>query len=209
MTGVKFQAGSPSTLSEKVASSLVWRFGTFDCISDNLAYFKDGFSDSGFFLDVGSHHFYVAKPFPEEVTDILNPLGDGGSSYSESSDLGAIVEVMALGDEEGGDSPRPTRPMLEHLLPQEQNAPLPEQDASDITVMDLRAPLNHVIDPVQVAEALEWTRLILLSKVAEDEVTRRRMSTMLRELYDPHGDALDELTHGQQRGHRLTAAGPS
>jgi hypothetical protein len=38
-TGVKFQPGSPSTLDEKVASSLVWRFSSIDCISDNLDYF--------------------------------------------------------------------------------------------------------------------------------------------------------------------------
>jgi hypothetical protein len=37
-----------------------------------------------------------------------------------------MVEVMALGDEEGSNSPRPARPPLEHLLPQEQNGPLPE-----------------------------------------------------------------------------------
>jgi hypothetical protein len=146
-TRVKFWSGSPSTLGEKVASGLVWRFGTFDCVSDNLACFKDGFGDIGSFLDVGNHRFYVAKPFSEEVTDVLDPLGDGGSSCSESSDLGAMVEVMALGDEEGSDSPCPTRSPLERLLPQEQNAPLPEQDASDIVVVDLRAPLNHVIDP--------------------------------------------------------------
>jgi hypothetical protein len=181
MTGVKFRLGSPSTLIEKVASGLVWRFGTFDCISDNLARFKDGFGDSSSFLDVGSHCFYIAKPFPEEVTDIFNPLGDGGSSCSESSDLGAMVEVMALGDEEGGDSPRPALPPLECLPPQEHNAPLPEQDTSDIAVVDLCAPLDHVIDPVQVAEALEWTHLILLRKVAEDEDTRCHMSTTLRE----------------------------
>jgi hypothetical protein len=126
MTEVKFRLGSPSTLSENVAFGLVWRFGTFDCISDNLACFKDGFGDSDSFLDVGSHHFYVAKPFTEEVTNILDPLGDGGSSCSESSDLGAKVELMALGDEEGGDSPCHVRLPLERLLPQEQNAPLPE-----------------------------------------------------------------------------------
>jgi hypothetical protein len=139
MTGVKFRPRSPSTPGEKVASSLVWRFGTFDSVSDNLACFKDGFGDS---------RCYVTKPFPEEVTDVLDPLGDGGSSCSESSDLGIMVEVMAMGDEEGGDSPRPACPLLERLLPQEQNAPLPEQDASDIAVVDLHAPLNHVIDPV-------------------------------------------------------------
>jgi hypothetical protein len=201
-TGVKFWTGSPSTLGKKVASGLVWRFGTFD----NLACFKDGFGDGGSFLDVGGHRFYVAKPFPKEVTDVLDPLGDGGSSCSESSDLGAMVEVMALGDEEGGNSPRPACPPLEHLLPQEQNAPLLEQDGSDIAVVDLRSPLDHVIDPVQVAEALERTRLVLLNKVAEDEDTRPRMSTTLREFYDVHGDALDELAHGRQRGRGLTAA---
>jgi hypothetical protein len=148
VTGVKFQPGSPSTLGEKVTSGLAWRFDTFDCISDNLACFKDGFSDSGSFLDIGGHRFYVAKPFPEEVTDVLDPLRDTGSSCSESSDLGAMVEVMTLGDEEGGDSPRPARLLLERLLPQEQNAPLPEQDALDIAVVDLCAPLDHIVDPV-------------------------------------------------------------
>jgi hypothetical protein len=135
------------TLGEKVASGLVWRFGTFDCVSDNLAHFKDSFRNNGSFLDVGGHLFYVAKPFPEEVTNVLDPLCDTGSSCSESSDLGAMVEVMALGDEEGGDSPCPACPPLERLLPQEQNAPLLEQDASDIAVADLRTPLDPVIDP--------------------------------------------------------------
>jgi hypothetical protein len=208
-TGVKFRPGSPSTLGEKVASGLVWRFCTFDCVSDNLAFFKDGFGDSGSFLDVGDHRFYVAKPFPEEVTGVLNPLNNEGSSCRESSDLGAMVEVMALGYEEGGDSPYPACPPLERLLPQEQNAPQPEQDAPDITIMDLRAPLDHIIDPVQFAEALEWTRFVLLSKVAKDEDARCRMSTALREFYDAHGDALVERAHGQWCGHGLTTAGPS
>jgi hypothetical protein len=116
-TGVKFRPGPSSTLDERVASGLVWRFSTLDCISDNLACFKDGFGNNGSFLDVGSHRFYVAKPFLEEVTDVLDPLSDRGSSCGESSDFGAMVEVMALGDEEGGDSPRPARPPLERLLP--------------------------------------------------------------------------------------------
>jgi hypothetical protein len=49
-----------------------------------------------------------------------------------------MVEVMALGDEEGGDSPRPARPPLERLLLQEQNAPLPEQDTSGVAWVNLR-----------------------------------------------------------------------
>jgi hypothetical protein len=125
-TGVKFQPGSPSIPGERVASGLIWRFGTLDCISDNLACFENGFGGSGSFLDVGSHRFYIAKPLLEEVTDVLDPLSDGGSSCGESCDFGAIVEVMALGDEEGSDPPRSARPPLERLPLQEQNAPLPE-----------------------------------------------------------------------------------
>jgi hypothetical protein len=34
-----FRPGPSSVLGEKVASGLVWRFGTFDCVSDNLAHF--------------------------------------------------------------------------------------------------------------------------------------------------------------------------
>jgi hypothetical protein len=152
-----------------------------------LACFGDGFGGSDSFLDIGSHCFYVAKLFLEEVTDILNPLSDGGLSCSESYDFGTMVEVMALGDEEGGDPPRSTRPPLERLPPQEQNAPLPEQDTLDVTVVDLRTPLDRVIDSAWFAEALEWTRLVLLSRAAEEEATQRRMSTTLREFYDAHG----------------------
>jgi hypothetical protein len=122
-SGVKFRPGSPSIPGERVASGLVWRFGTLDCISDNLDCFGNGFG-SGSFLDIGSHCFYVAKPFPEEITDVLDPLSDGGSSCGESCDFGAMVEVMALGDEEGSDQPRPARPPLECLPPPEQNASL-------------------------------------------------------------------------------------
>jgi hypothetical protein len=103
---VKFRPESPLTLGKKVTSSLVWRFRTFDCISVNLACFEDGFGDNGSFLDVDGHYFYIAKPFPEEVTDMLDPLCDAGSSCSESSNLGTMVKVMVVGDEEGGDPPR-------------------------------------------------------------------------------------------------------
>jgi hypothetical protein len=183
---VKFWPRSPSIPGERVASGLVWRFGTLDCVSDNLAYFGDGFGSSGSFLDIGSHCFYVAKPFPKEVTDVLDPLSDGGSSCGESYDFGAMVEVMALGDKEGGDPPHSAHPPLKRLPLQEQNAPLPEQDTLDIAVVDLCARLDRVIDSAQVAEALEWTRLVLLSRAAGEETARRSMSTTLREFYDAH-----------------------
>jgi hypothetical protein len=94
----------------------------------------------------------------------------------------------------------------ERLLPQEQDAPLPEQDAPDVSVVDLRAPLGRVIDPAWVAEALERTRLVLLSKVAEDEANRCRVSTTLSEFYDVHGDAPTELARDLRRS--FATAGP-
>jgi hypothetical protein len=110
-----------------------------------------------------------------------------------------MVEVMALGEEEGSDSPRPERPSPKRLLPQEQDTPLPEQDAPDVSVVDLRAPLNRVINPARVAEALERTHLVLLSKVAEDKANRRRVSTTLSEFYDVYEDAPTELAHDPRR----------
>jgi hypothetical protein len=119
-----------------------------------------------------------------------------------------MVEVMALGEEEGSDSPRPARPSPERLLPQEQDAPLPEQDTSDVSVVDLCAPLNRVIDPARVAEALERTHLVLLYKVAEDEDAQCRTSTVLCVFHDAQGGMPAELAHDLQRGHGLAAMGP-
>jgi hypothetical protein len=49
-------------------------------------------------------------------------------------------------------------------------------------------------------------RLVLLSKVAEDEDTRHRMRATLHEFYDAHGVTLAELAHGSRRGHGPSAA---
>jgi hypothetical protein len=203
-SGVKFW---PGPTGEKVASGLIWRFGTFDCVDDNLAHFKNGFGNSGSFLDVGSHRFYVAKPFPEEITVVFDSLCGEDSSCGESSNIGAMVEVMALGEDEGGDLPRPERPSPERLPPQEQDAPLAERDAADVSVVDLRAPLDRVIDPARVAEALERMRLVLLDKMAEGEANRRRASTTLSEFYDVHGDTPTELARDPRHGFATVVPG--
>jgi hypothetical protein len=192
-TGVKFRPGPSSTLGEKVASSLVWRFGTFDYVNDNLAYFKDGLSDSGSFLDFGSYHFYVAKSFPEEVTDVLDPLCGTGSDCSESSVLCTMVEVLALEDDGGGDIPRTACPPLERPPQQEQDLPPPERDVLDAAIMDLRAPLDLTVDPVKLSEDLEWTRRNLLKEAIGVKDTRRRILYTLHEYntaqgFTPAGD---------------------
>jgi hypothetical protein len=172
-----------------------------------LAHFKNGFGNGGSFLDVGGHRFYVAKPFLEEITDVFDSLRDGGSSCGESSDLGAAVEVMTLGEDEGGDLPRPERLSLERPPPQEQDAPLPERDAPDVSAVDLRAPLDRVIDPARLAEALERARLTFLGKVAEDEANRRRASTTLGKFYSVHGGAPTELARDSRCGFATAVLG--
>jgi hypothetical protein len=186
-TGVKFRLGSPSIPSERVASGLVWRFGTLECISDNLACFEDGFGGNGPFLDIGSHRFYVAKPFLEEVTDILDPLSDAGSDCSKSSDLCAMVEVMALEEDGGGDLPRTAHPPLERPPLPEQDLPPPERDVLDAAIMDLRAPLDLTADPAKLFEDLERMCCNLLKEAIGVEDTRRRVLSTLHEYNTAQG----------------------
>jgi hypothetical protein len=210
MTGVKFRPGSPSIPGERVASGHVWRFGTLDYVSDNLACFKDGFGDSGSFLDIGGHRFYVAKPFPEEVTDVLDPLCDTGSDCSESSVLCAMVEVLALEEDGGGDLPRTARPSLECPPLQEQDLPPPKRDVLDATIMNLRAPLDLTADPAKLSEDLERTRCNLLKEAIGVEDTRRRVLSMFHEYntaqgYTPAGDGPSRAGQVHQQGRELGA----
>jgi hypothetical protein len=192
-SGVKFRPGPSSALGEKVASILVWRFGTFDCVDDNLAYFKNGLGDSGSFLDVGSHRFFIAKPFPEEVTDVLEPLYDTYSDDDESSHFCNMVEVLALEKDGGGDLPRSARPPLERPPPLEQVLPPLERDVLDAAFMDLHALLNLTTDPVKISEDLEQTCHNLLKEAVDVDDTHRRVLSMINEYniahsFTPTGD---------------------
>jgi hypothetical protein len=215
---VKFWPGPPSALGEKVASGLVWRFGTFDCVDDNLAYFKNGLSDSGSFLDVGSHCFYIAKPFPEEVTDVLDPFCDTDSDDGESSDFCNMVEVLALEEDGGGGPPRSVRPPLERPPPPEQDFPPPERDMLDRAITDLRAPLDITADPVKVSEDLERTRLNLLKEAIDVDDTHRRVLSTINEYnvthgFTPAGDSPSRAgqvcERGRELGAELNQAAPS
>jgi hypothetical protein len=208
-SGVKFRPGSPSIPGERVASGLVWRFGTLDCISDNLDCFGDGFG-GGSFLDIGSHCFYVAKPFLEEVTDVLDPLCDTESDDGESSDFCNMVEVLALEEDGGGDLPRSTRPPLERPPPPEQVLPPPERDVLDAAITDLRAPLDLTADPVKISEDLEWTRRNLLKEAVDVDDTRRRVLSTINEYNVAHGftparDGPSRAGQVRQRGRELGA----
>jgi hypothetical protein len=206
-SGVKFRLG-PS--SEKVASGLVWRFGTFDCVSDNLAHFENGFSNSSSFLDVGSHRFYIAKPFPEEVTDVLDPLCDADSDDGQSSDFCNMVEVRALEEDGSGGLPRSARPPHECPPPPEQDLPPPERDMLDAAITDLRAPLDISVDPVKASEDLERTHLNLLKEAVDVDDTRRCILSTINKYNIAHGftlagDGPSRAGQVRQRGRELGA----
>jgi hypothetical protein len=206
-SGVKFRLG-PS--GEKVASGLVWRFGTFDYVSDNLAHFENGFGNSGSFLDVGSHHFYITKPFPEEVTDVLDPLCDTDSDDGESSDFCNMVEVRALEEDGGSGLPRSACPPLEGPPPPEQDLPPRERDMLDAAITDLRALLDISADAVKVSEDLERTRLNLLKEAVDVDDTRQCILSMINEYniahgFTPAGDGPSRAGQVHQRGRELGA----
>jgi hypothetical protein len=188
----------------------MWRFGTFDCVSDNLAHFKNGFGNSGSFLDVGSHCFYVSKPFPKEVTDVFDPLCDADSDDGESSDFCNMVEVWALEEDGGAGLPRSARPPLERPPPPEQDLPPPERDVLDAAITDLRAPLDISADLVKVSEDLERMRLNLLKEVVDVDDTRRRVLSTINKYniahgFTPAGDGPSRAGQVRQRGRELGA----
>jgi hypothetical protein len=173
-----------------------------------LACFEGGFGSNVSFLDISSHRFYVAKPFPEEVTDVLDPLCDAGLDCSESSDLCAMVEVTALEEDGGGDLPRTARPPLERPPLLEQDLPPPERDMLDAAITDLPAPLDLTADPAKLFEDLERTRRNLLKEAIGVEDTRRRVLSTLHEYntaqgYTPAGDGPSRAGQVRQRGCEL------
>jgi hypothetical protein len=169
--------------------------------------FGDGFG-SGSFLDIGSHCFYIAKPFPKEVTDMLDPLCDTDSDDGESSNFCNMVEVLALEEDGGGDLPRSARPPLERPPPPEQV--LPERDVLDAAITDLRAPLDLTVDPIKISEDLERTRRNLLKEAVDVDDTRRRVLSMINEYNVAHGftparDGPSRAGQVHQRGRELGA----
>jgi hypothetical protein len=186
------------------------RFGTFDCVDDNLAYFKNGLGNSGSFLDIGSHRFYIAKPFREEVTDVLDPLCDTDSDDGESSDFCNMVEVLALEEDGGGGPPRSARTPLERPPLPEQDLPPPERDVLDAAITDLRAPPDITADPVKVSEDLERMLLNLLKEAVDVDDTRWRILSTINEYNVAHGftparDGPSRAGQVHQRGRELGA----
>jgi hypothetical protein len=196
-SGVKFRPGSPSIPGERVASGLVWRFSTLDCISDNLDYFGNSFG-SGSFLDIGSHCFYVAKPFSEEVTDVLDPLCDADSENGEISDFCSMVEVLALEEDGGGGPSRSARPPLECSPPPEHGLPPPERTCW--TQPSRTCALHSTSLRIRSRSPRIWS-----GRASTSSRKRSTSMTLVAHGFTPAGDGPSRAGQVRQRGRELGA----
>jgi hypothetical protein len=89
--------------------------------------------------------------------------------------------VLAQEGEEGGGLPCTMRPPLEHPAPQEQTAPLPNQDILDAAIMDLRALLDIATDLDKAAESMERACVVLLGRAEDIQDTRHHVESTVRE----------------------------
>ena len=88
--GVFFRTGLIITTGEQVASGLVWKFGSLDCVSHNAGYFADRpFPAGGSVIAFGGHDVYVATiappRYPRQVLRCASPPPQAGSSAHASS----------------------------------------------------------------------------------------------------------------------------
>ncbi|KAK1661764.1 hypothetical protein QYE76_049923 [Lolium multiflorum] len=116
--GVFIRTGLTITTGERVASGLIWRFGSLDCVSDNAGCFADRpFPAGGSVISFGGHDVYVATVapprYPRQVLRCASPPPRAGSSAPASP---AVVQVMMAGDELPTKNPRMRGPNLERNI---------------------------------------------------------------------------------------------
>ncbi|KAM0882594.1 hypothetical protein ACQ4PT_032203 [Festuca glaucescens] len=100
--GVSFRTGLILPSGERVASGLVWRFGSLDCVSDNAGCFADRpFPAGGNIITFGAHDVYVATiappRYPQRVRSCTSPPPRAGVGSNFASPC-VVQEVMATGD---------------------------------------------------------------------------------------------------------------
>jgi hypothetical protein len=105
--------GLTITTSERVASGLVWRFSTLDCVSDNAGCFADRpFPAGGSVISFGEHDVYVAtvapSRYPWQIHCWTSPPPGAGASNSFTCRC-VVQEVMGTGDENVTKTTRTTR----------------------------------------------------------------------------------------------------
>ncbi|KAK1616962.1 hypothetical protein QYE76_022479 [Lolium multiflorum] len=170
--GVFIRTGLTITTGERVASGLIWRFGSLDCVSDNAGCFADRpFPAGGNVISFGGFDVYVATVapprYPREILRCASPPPEAGASLSTASPC-VVQEVMATGDDAGDKSTRVRGPELERTAKDAgasgsgPKAPAPPSRLDEVRAK-LSSPLTAGADPSAIEKDLETHRQLLLA----------------------------------------------
>ncbi|KAK1605220.1 hypothetical protein QYE76_028893 [Lolium multiflorum] len=179
--GVFIRTGLTTTTGERVASGLVWRFGSLDCVSDNAGCFADRpFPAGGNIISFGGFDVYVATVapprYPREIVRCASPPPGAGASLTTTGPC-IMQEVMATGDDAGGKSTRIRGPVLEReaaagASASGAKAPPPPSRLEEVRAK-LSTPLTPGADPTTIEKDLEEHRQLLLKQTEELAAAKR------------------------------------
>ncbi|KAK1687132.1 hypothetical protein QYE76_047980 [Lolium multiflorum] len=192
--GVSIRTGLTTT-GERVASGLVWRFGSLDCVSDNAGCFADRpFPAGGNIISFGGFDVYVATVapprYPREIVRCASPPPGAGASLTTAGPC-IMQEVMATGEDAGGKSTRIRGPELERnketgASASGAKAPPPPSRLDEVRAK-LSTPLTPGADPTTIEKDLEEHRQLLLKQTEELAAAKRQWEISQREFNRAHG----------------------
>ncbi|KAK1680935.1 hypothetical protein QYE76_041783 [Lolium multiflorum] len=193
--GVFIRTGLTITTGERVASGLIWRFGSLDCINDNAGCFADRpFPTGGNVISFGGFDVYVATVapprYPRQILRCASPPPGAGASITTASSC-VMHEVMAAGDDAGAKYTRVRGPDLEHpaaagASASGAKAPPPQSRLEEVRAK-LRTPLTTGGDPSTVEADLEAHHQLLLKQTEELAAAKRQWEITQREYNRAHG----------------------
>ncbi|KAK1649207.1 hypothetical protein QYE76_067012 [Lolium multiflorum] len=193
--GVFIRTGLTITTGERVASGLIWRFGSLDCVSDNAGCFADRpFPAGGSIITFGGHDVYVATVapprYPHQILCCASPPLGAGASHNAASPC-IVQEVMETGDDAGDKSTRIRGPVLERTAAAGTSDSGPKAPPPPSRLDEVRAKLSSPVtagaNPTTIEADLEAHRRLLLMQAEELATAKRQLEITQREYNRAHG----------------------
>ncbi|KAK1617033.1 hypothetical protein QYE76_022550 [Lolium multiflorum] len=192
--GVFIRTGLTITTGERVASGLIWRFGSLDCVSDNAGCFADRpFPAGGNVISFGGFDVYVATVapprYPREIVRCASPPPGAGASLTTASPC-IMQEVMATGDDAGDKSTRVRGPELERNKDAGASGSGAKAPPPPSRLDEVRAKLSTPLTPgpTPPPSRRTWRRTASSSSADEElAAAKRQLEINQREYNRAHG----------------------